>query len=205
MPQAPDRRQWANRFVRNILLWMVPVSAVWLLAVPIYNPFLTKAAENLVRLAEDPKVTRLVAKETHYFIITRTDLPSRALSSVRVTDSHFPLILTGVLFLAVPGISLRRRFENLGWATLVSVFFHIILLFLWVQFVYATQLGRFSMENYSPFAREAWGLAKHLADLPFKFSLPLILWSLFYLRELFGDAPKKQTGNAPKKQTGKKS
>ena len=48
MSQAPDRRQWANRFVRNILLWMVPVSAVWLLAVPIYNPFLTKATENLV-------------------------------------------------------------------------------------------------------------------------------------------------------------
>lgn len=191
MPQATDRRQWANRFLRNILLWMVPVAAVWLLAVPVYNPFLTKATENLVRLTEKPPVTRLVAKETHYFIVTRTDLPSRALSSVRVTDSHFPLILTGVLFLAVPGISLRRRFENLGWATLVSVFFHILLLFLWVQFIYATQLGRFSLENYSSFAREAWGLAKHLADLPFKFSLPLILWSAFYLRELFGAKPEK--------------
>ncbi|MEO1083535.1 MAG: hypothetical protein AAFY88_04775 [Acidobacteriota bacterium] len=204
MPQTIDRSQWANRFVRNILLWIVPVAAVWLVVTPIYNPFLTKATENLVRLFEDPASTRLVEKETHHFIITRTDLPSRALSSVRVTDAHFPLILTGVLFLAVPGLTLRRRLENLGWATLVSVFFHILLLFLWVQFTYATQLGRFSAENYTPFAREAWGLAKHLADLPFKFSLPLVLWSIFYLRELFGSqAPAKPA--KPAKATKKKA
>ena len=28
------------------------------------------------------------------------------------------------------------------------------------------------------------GMAKHLADLPFKFGLPLGLWVAFYLREL---------------------
>ena len=196
MSAKPDRRVWANRFMRNILLWTLPVAGLWLLLVPLYNPFLTKAAENLVRLTERPPVTRLVAKERHHFLVTRTDIPSRALSSVRVTDSHFPLILTGALFLAVPGVRLRRRLENLGWAVLVSVFFHIVLLFLWVQFIYATQLGTWSAENYSPFARELWGMAKHLADLPFKFALPLILWSVFYLRDLFGQ-PARQSASRP--------
>ncbi|MEM6794127.1 MAG: hypothetical protein AAF725_09090, partial [Acidobacteriota bacterium] len=153
MKGSLDRRAWSNRFVRNLLLWIVPVAAVWLFLSPFYNQFLTRASERLVRLSESPSVTRLVEKETHYFVVTRTDIPSRALSSVRVTDTHFPLILTGVLFLAVPAIPLLRRFESLGWAVLISVFFHILSLFLWVKFIYATQLGRFSLENYTPFAR----------------------------------------------------
>jgi len=183
---AESRHGWSTRLVRNLVIALVPVALVWVLSTPFYNLFLTHATENLTRLTESPSVTRLEPRETHYFVITRTDFPTSKgfLESVRVTDVHFPLILLGALFLAVPGVPFKERLQNLGWAVLISVFFHLILLLFWVKFVYATQLGAWSLENYGPFARNFWGLGKHLLDLPFKFGLPLALWVAFYLGEL---------------------
>lgn len=177
---------WPLRFTKGLLIWIVPISIAWILITPIYNRFLTKAAENLVRITESPGVTRLQGSETHFFLITRSDVPMPRgyLAKVRVTDTHFTLIMLAAFFLAVPGISLRKRLEPLGWSVLISVFFHILSLFLWVKFMYATQLGEWSMNNYGAFARNAWGISKHLADLPFKFGLPVLLWAFFFLGEI---------------------
>ena len=53
-----------------------------------------------------------------------------------------------------------------------------------VKFIYATQLGAWSAENYGSWGQNFFGLGKHLLDLPFKFALPLLLWSALYLRQL---------------------
>lgn len=181
-----SRGAWSRRFIRGVLLWLLPTAVVWVLLTPIYNPFLTKATENLVRLFEDPEVTRLLVHDKHHLVITRTDFPTSRgwLYSVRTTDIHFPIIMLGAFFLGVPAVSWRVRLENLGWAVLISVFFHILSLFFWVQFAYSTQLNEWSAEHYSTFEANFWGLGKHLIDLPFKFSLPLLLWSIFYLKFL---------------------
>ena len=181
------RRPWSTRFVLGVALWLIPVAAVWFFLTPYYNVFLTTAAENLVRLTESPGATRLLKHDQHHFLITRTDYP-KAKGSVRTTDVHFPLVMMGAFFLAVPGIGWRRRLENLGWAALISVFFHIVSLLFWVKFVYTTQLGDWSTEHYSTFQVNFWGLGKHLLDLPFKFAMPLLLWAGFYLREILPSA-----------------
>ncbi len=177
---------WSRRFALRVLLWLIPVAIVWTVATPTYNAFLTTSAENLVRLTESPNATRLLRHGHHHFLISRTDLPSAKgwLESVRVTDVHFPLVMLGALFLAVPGVRWRERLENLGWAVLISILCHIVSLLFWVKFVYATQLGDWSAENYSAWQSNFWGLGKHLLDLPFKFALPLLLWTAFYLGEL---------------------
>ena len=177
---------WSRRFLLGVVLWLVPVAALWWLLTPAYNRFLTESAENLVRLTESPGVTRLLAYDDHHLVVSRTDVPSARgrLESVRTTDVHFPLVMLGALFLGVPGVPWRKRLENLGWAALLSVFFHIVSLLFWVKFIYATQLGAWSAEHYTPWQINFWGLGKHLLDLPFKFAMPLILWSAFYLREL---------------------
>ncbi|MEM9553465.1 MAG: hypothetical protein AAGC60_04350 [Acidobacteriota bacterium] len=194
-------RPWALRFAQRVMLWLIPVAVLWIAITPFYNRFLTQSAENLVRLTERPSVTRLQIKDTHYFVITRSDLPASQgfLDSVRVTDTHFPLLMLGAFFLAVPGIPWRRRLENLGWAVLIAIFFHIFSLFLWVKFIYATQLGDWSLENYGPLARNVWGLSKHLADLPFKLALPILLWAAFYFRELTGRPAPARTPRGKKK------
>jgi hypothetical protein len=185
-PPADERRGFARRFALGVALWLAPVAVVWVLLTPFYNRFLTRAAENLLRLSESPNVTRLAVTRTHYFLITRTDFPpSRGhLSSVRVTDTHFPVVMLGAFFLAVPGVPWRRCLGALGWALLLSALFHVVSLFFWVKFVYATQLGAWSAEHYGPFGQNFWGLGKHLLDLPFKLAWPLVLWAAFYLRRL---------------------
>ena len=186
VPVVEDRRVWTRKLIVGIVLWLVPCALIWMLLTPIYNPFLTKATENLVRITESPSVTRLLNKAPHHFLISRTDVPAPKgwLTSVRVTDTHFPLVMMMAFFLAVPGLPWRTKLQNLGWAFLFLVFFHILSLFLWVKFVYATQLGEFSMTQYNAFQRNFWGLSKHLADLPFKLGMPLILWTAFYIRAI---------------------
>jgi hypothetical protein len=193
-PKGPVARDWPLRFTKGLLIWIAPVAILWIVLTPIYNRFLTKAAENLVRLTESPAATRLQLSETHFFLITRNDVPMPRgyLSKVPVTDTHFPLIMLGAFFLAVPGVAMKKRLEPLGWSVLIAVCFHILALFLWVKFTYATQLGEWSMNNYGAFARNFWGISKHLADLPFKFGLPVLLWSFFFLGEIL---PKKPARN----------
>lgn len=175
-----------GRFILGVLLWILPVAGVWSVLTPVYNVFLTTAAENLVRLTEIPNVTRLLEHDKHHFVITRTDHSTAKgfLDSVRTTDVHFPLIMLGAFFLAIPGVPWKKKLENLGWAVLISIFFHIFSLLFWVKFVYTTQLGAWSAENYNTFQINFWGLGKHLLDLPFKFAMPLLLWAGFYIREL---------------------
>jgi hypothetical protein len=185
----PRQTSWAGRLIRNIVLWIVPVWLVWMLLTPLYNRFLIRAAENVLLLTESPNVTDLLSQETHTTHIRRRDFPpSRGLvGTVRVTDIHFHLVLLGALFLAVPGASWRERLENLGWAALIAVFFHLLLLFFWVKFVYATQLGNWSVAHFGPVARNVYGLGKHLLDLPVKLALPFILWAWFYLGRMMAE------------------
>ncbi len=183
---ASEGRPWARRFLLGLFVWIVPVALVWSLFTPYYNRFLITGAERMLRLTESPAVTRLVPRDHHMALVTRSDSASAKgfLYSIRVTDVHFNLLMLGAFFLAVPAVAWRRRLENLGWATLASVFFHLISLFLYVKFAYATQLGDWSLAHYGPASREAWGMAKHVFDLPLKFAWPLLLWAGFYFREL---------------------
>lgn len=176
---------WSVRFARRLLLWIVPAAIVWLLITPVYNRFLTGAGERLVRLTERPAATRLYMSDDHFLLVTRSDYAAEKghLYRIRVSDLHFNLILTGALFLAIPGIGRAKRWENLGWAVLASIFFHLVLLLFFVKFVYATQLGAWSGQHYGFFAQNFWGLGKHLLDLPFKFALPFFLWAAFYFEE----------------------
>lgn len=174
-------RNWTLRLVRNLLLWLIPVAIVWAVLTPFYNRFLIAATENLLHLVESPDVTSLLPRDSHYLVITRSDLKAKGLLySIRVTDTHFPVLLTMLLFLAVPGEKLAKKLSGLGWALLLSSFFHLLSLFFYVKFAYATQLGSWSTANYSSFAQNFFGLGKHLLDIPFKLALPFILWIAFH-------------------------
>jgi hypothetical protein len=195
--EAPGRkgRSWTVRLLRNLLLTAPVATLVWLLVSSFLSLFLCKAAERLTRLGERPAATLIQLSKGEDALITRADtrahgrLPYR----VRVTDIHFPLVLLIALFLATPGVSPGDRFANLGYALVITLCFEVIDLFFWVKFAYATQLGQWSLDHYGPFARNFWGLGKHVLDLPVKLALPFALWVTFYLRplagELFGEPP----------------
>jgi hypothetical protein len=191
-PARPER-SWAFRLVRNVLLWALPVAAFWALLTPVYNRFLLGSAENVVHMTESPDVTDLYRHPDNYHdaYVGRRDFPPKRtlVYPFRVTDLHFHWILLGALFLGVPGVPWQKRLENLGWASLATIFFHIFLLFFVVKFAYATQLGAWSASHYSPLARNVYGLGKVLLDLPFKLALPFLLWAGFYFRLLLPRLP----------------
>ncbi|HEX4955338.1 MAG TPA: hypothetical protein VF017_18260 [Thermoanaerobaculia bacterium] len=184
--KAAGGTSWALAFGRNVALWLVPCWLLWAGLTSFYNRFLTQSAENLLLLTESPNVTQLLRVDEHYVAVSRTDFPPSKgkLYQIRVTDIHFHLLLLFTLFLAVPGLPWKQKLQALGWAWLAAVFFQIADLFLWVKFVYATQLGTWSGEHYGAFGQNFWGLAKHVFDLPLKLALPFALWMAFFYREL---------------------
>jgi hypothetical protein len=185
-PRRTARPSWGRRFALGIALWTPLAAVVWMLATPYYNLFLVRAGERLTRLGERPAVTRIALDRGEQAVIARTDTRAggRLPHAIRATDLHFPLVMLVALFLAVPDVPWSKRLENLAVALLVVVAVHVVTVFFWVKFVYATQLGDWSLARYGPFARNFWGLGKHVLDLPVKLALPLLLWCLFYLRQL---------------------
>lgn len=185
MARASRRAAWAARFARNAVLALAPVTVVWVLLTPFYNLFLVRGAEDLLRLTEHPAQTQLQLRDGRYLVLTRSDFGGRSWDwPGSLTDLHFNLLLLGALFLAVPGVPWRRRAAALGWALLIAVFFHILLLFCGVKSSLANQLGTWSAAHFGAVARNLYGLAWHLLDLPLKFALPLVLWAAFFLDAL---------------------
>jgi hypothetical protein len=176
------------RFGAGVVAWAIPVALLWFLLAPYYNLFLARSGERLVRLGERPAVTRMPLARGQDALITRSDTRAggRLPYSLHLSDVHFPVVLLVALFLAVPDVPWPRRLVNLGYALLVAIGFHLLDVIFWVKFVYATQLGEWSLRQYGPLARNFWGLGKHLLDLPVKLALPVLLWAWFYLGPLLG-------------------
>jgi hypothetical protein len=175
-----------SRFARNLILWLVPAALVWLLLTPFYNRVLIGGAEIVLHLFESPNQSHLYPRATHYLMITHGEFRGGQASAgeFRVSDSHFNWILLAALFLGTPDLLWRQRLRTLAWAAAIAVVFHLALVVFHVQFFYATQLGEWSFARYGPWARNFFGLGKHLLDLPLKFGLPQLLWAAFHLRTL---------------------
>ena len=188
-PPPPPPRRWTALLIRNTLLWLVPVAVAWWLATPIYNRMLLRSAGAVLYLCEHPAVTDLLPKGDHDAYVVRRDFPPAhsLVYPFRVTDVHFHLL--GALFLAVPGIPWRERLGNLAAAVVITIAYDVLLVVFIVEFAYATRLGAWSLAHYGAFARNFFGLGKHLLDLPFKLALPLLLWCAFYLPRLRAAAP----------------
>ncbi|HVS15535.1 MAG TPA: hypothetical protein VMV46_16545, partial [Thermoanaerobaculia bacterium] len=96
-----------GRFLRHLLLWMIPLTVVWVALTPTYNSFLMHAASNATRLVESPNRTSLTMHDRHNVLIYRSDLRGNTstghVSSARLTSYHFPVLLMSAMFLAVPG------------------------------------------------------------------------------------------------------
>jgi hypothetical protein len=185
---AEPRRSWALHLARNVALWALPAAVLWMAFTPYYNLFLSVAAERLARLTESPAVTSIALSDGQDALITRSDTRAhgRLPYAVHVSDIHFPLVLLLALFLSTPGVPWSRRLADLGTSFVVLACFHVIDFLFWVKFAYATQLGPWSVEHYGAFARNFWGLGKHLLDLPVKLALPFALWCVYYLGRLTG-------------------
>ena len=201
-PPRPEAkpRSWTLLFFRNALLWAVPVALLWTALTPFYNRFLLGSAQNLVRLTESPSVTRPVSGGGSLRLHLAARLSPFAHAS--------PLLLPGDRR-PLPPADARRplprraahplaaalREPRLGGAD------HHLLRHLPDLLLRQVRLrggvGDWSLAHYGPFARNFYGLGEHLLDLPFKFSLPFVLWAAFYYRDLTAGIKRPEAKKAP--------
>jgi hypothetical protein len=193
-----ERAAFARLLARNALLWIVPVAIFWLVLTPLYNRYLVAAGESLLHLGESPDATRLYLRDQGVLRITRLDIGGgqSVLHETALSDFHFDWILLATLFLATPGVPMRRRLRALGWPALALLVFHLLLLVFYVESTYANGLGDWSARHYGALARNFWGLGKHILNLPFKFALPFGLWAAVFWRSL--DQPAEEAQPARK-------
>ena len=173
------------RFIRNVLLWLLPVALLWIGFKGFYNRFLTIGTENLLHLVESPDVTQLVPfpEDRNYIHILRKDFPEarRKVYSVRVTDLHYHLVLLGALFLATPVLGLEAASGQFRLGVPDHRLLRSPAFFLLGQVrLRHTARDLEPGELWVPAGRNFFGLGKHLLDLPFKLALPFALWVGFY-------------------------
>ncbi len=172
---------WA-RLAKRLPLAFLPALAVWLLFSPLYNRLLTAGTESFLRVFESPDRSTFYLRDNGWMMVTRSDHGGGqgSLHEIRLADVHFNFLLWTAFAFATPGLALAERLRRWGKGLLVLGAFHLVLTALSAEFVYATQLGDWSLAHYGPWARNVIGLTKHVTDLPLKLAMPLILWVAFF-------------------------
>lgn len=158
-------------FLGGLLLW-------WALGAP-YTSALGEMAEPLIRLAERPPVTRLVAEGTE-LTINRSDFDRRSgRPGLAVADLTANIILLTTLFAASRHPLRDRNIKRFCLAAISMVPVHIAAVVANVESIYALRLGPWSAAHYGVVARNFWGAAAHFYTIVGAFGAAFVLWWLF--------------------------
>ena len=161
----------AAGFLLGLAFW-------WVLSFP-YARLLAFFSEPLIRMAESPPVTRVIAEGTE-LTIDRADFPR---SSPRPGLLLMDLTSNFVVLTALFAVNRRplgdRNITGLLLASLVLIAVHIAAVLVNVQEIYALRLGPWSERNYGPVARNLWGAGAHFYSLIGAFGAAFALWWLF--------------------------
>jgi hypothetical protein len=146
--------------------------AIWTALSPPYERAVAATAETILRIAERPAVTRLVARKGE-IVIERSDFPPAApRPGLPADDLHFNFVILAALLALVPPFRPGRAL--LAGAILFGV--HVVALCCQVEALYATRLGTWSEVHYGAFARNAWAAAFHAYQIAGRFAAPFAIW-----------------------------
>ena len=167
----PALAKGAAGFVAGFVLW-------WALSSP-YARFLASVSESLMRFAERPPVTRLVA-DGNELVIDRDDFPRASpRPGLLLTDLTANIIVLTTLFAVARRPWSDRNIVGLLLASLSLVVVHIAAVIVNVQSIYALRLGAWSARNYGPVARNLWSAGAHFYSVVGVFGAAFALWWLF--------------------------
>lgn len=160
----------ATGFLLGLALW-------WGLSSP-YARLLASLSEPLIRIAERPPVTRLIANGTE-LTIDRTDFPRASpRPGLRLMDLTSNIILLTTLFAVNRQPLGDRNIRGLLLASLMLVLVHVAAVVMNVESIYALRLGPWSVRNYGPVARNFWGAGAHFYSIVGAFGAGFALWWL---------------------------
>lgn len=157
---------------------MLGVVFWWAASVP-YARLLAFLSEPLIRIAERPPVTHLIADGTE-LTIDRDDFPRASpRPALLLMDLTANVILLAALFAVNRGALSDRNVAGLLMAMLVLVVVHVAAVVMNVQSIYALRLGPWSARHYGPLARNFWGASAHFYTVAGAFGAAFALWWLF--------------------------
>jgi hypothetical protein len=185
----------AIRLVAGFLLAL----AFWFLFSATYETLVAPAAEFLVRLGENPAVTRLEAPGRE-FLLKRSDYPPGAPTpGLPAPDLHFNFVLLAALF------ALPRRPWRTGnvvrflLAALCLYLVHVLFLVFQVESAYATRFGEWSAAHYGKVARNFWAAGFHFYQIAGRFAAPFAIWWAFGYSQSAEASPDRLTSKKRKK------
>lgn len=190
---AGDRTQLRfgrRRFFRRLLFAFCGSALVWLLAKGPYGAAVSWVAQGLTRMVSFSTAPVLEAQGNNV-VIGRRDFRADSgwlqLSLLQVHANTIPFFALG-LALASSRLGRFRVLKAFGWLAAA----HVVSLVAEAQWFYASQLGAWSLANYSSFSRAFWGVVRFFANLVVPYALPIVL--VFYAlpqetAELLGFSP----------------
>ena len=161
----------AAGFLLALLFW-------WSLSTP-YARLLSSLSEPLIRIAERPPVTRLIANGTE-LTIDRDDFPR---ASPRPSLLLMDITANIILLTTLSAVNRRplsdRNAAGFLLASLTLVVVHVAAVVMNVESIYALRLGPWSAVHYGSVARNFWGAGAHFYSLVGVFGAAFALWWLF--------------------------
>jgi hypothetical protein len=167
----PNLAKGATGFALGLLFW-------WSMSTP-YARLLASLTEPLIRVAERPPVTHLIADGTD-LTIDRTDFPRASpRPGLTLMDLTSNIILLTTLFAVSRRPLSDRNVRGLLLASLVLILVHVAAVVLNVESIYALGLGAWSERNYGSIARNFWGAGAHFYSVVGTFGAGFALWWFF--------------------------
>jgi hypothetical protein len=144
-----------------------------------YARLLAPVSEAIMRTAERPPVTRIIADGTE-LVIDRDDFPRASpRPGLLLTDLTANIIVLTTLFAVAQHPLSDRNIGGLFVASLVLVAVHVTAVIVNVESIYALRLGPWSARNYGPVARNFWGASAHFYSVVGVFGSAFALWWVF--------------------------
>lgn len=150
--------------------------ALWEGLTPAYDGLLASTAQPLMRLFEQPSVTRLNA-DGRVITVERGDFPpSSPRPDVPASDLTFNVILLTTLFAVNRQPLWPRNMKALLLAAALTFVGHVAALVAKVESIYALDLGPWSQAHYGWLARNFWVTSAHFYRIVGWYAVVFLLW-----------------------------
>ncbi|MFN3414556.1 MAG: hypothetical protein ACK42L_10910, partial [Thermoanaerobaculum sp.] len=170
---ATHLRWLRRRFFRRLLYAFCASALGWLLLKGPYGAAVSWVAQGLTRMVSFSTAPVLEAQGNHV-VIGRRDFRADSgwlqLSLLQVHANTIPFFALGFALASSRGSRFRvlKAFSWLAGA-------HVLSLVAEAQWFYASQLGAWSLANYSVLSRAFWGVLRFFLNLAVPYALPIVL------------------------------
>lgn len=172
------RLEWRTA-LRAIAGFLVGL-AMWVFLTPAYDKAVAAGAQAVMRVFENPKVTRLRPAGDNYVTVDRADFDPRSKRpGIPVRDLTFNIALMTALFAVSKRPFSDRNIGGFLIALLLLYATHVFGTIGEVMAIYVAKLGMWSSVHYSDLERNVWGVLNHFYRLVLMYAIAFALWWIF--------------------------